>query len=133
MLKIIRCLLYSLAIFTGVAGLVAGGVPLAKYALQYLRDREYDYYFDANYLYPPGIIFLLSLLLLIFVHIGLMMGKGISPASSPKPDPSVKPAEAAPAPAGEISPPTKTAGTTAQAELETADKKLTRLLNQNKD
>jgi len=123
MLKIIRCLLYGLAITTGVAGLFAGGVPLAKFALQYLRDHEYGYYYDTNSLYLPEIVFLLSLSLLIFVHISFMIGKGIQPASPPKPD--------SPAPAGKIFQPADTAGTT--TDQETADEKLARLLNQKKD
>jgi hypothetical protein len=125
MLKIICRLLYGLAITTGVAGLFAGGVPLAKFALQYLRDHEYGYYYDTNSLYLPEIVFLLSLSLLIFVHIGLMVGKRIQPASPPKPD--------SPAPTDEISQPAGTAGTPAQTGQETADEKLARLLNQKKD
>lgn len=92
MLKIIRCVLYGLAISTGVAGLFVGGVPIAKYALERFRDSEYGYYYETNFLFSPEVIFLLSLILLIFVHIGLVVGKGIHVAGPTKSDSSAKPA-----------------------------------------
>jgi hypothetical protein len=120
--KIIRGLLYSLAISTGMAGLLAGGVPLAKFALQYLHDHEYGYYYDANSLYLPEIVFLLSVILLVFIHISFQIGKKIYPADPPKPESSAKPTENSTAPANDIFQPAKS-----------AEEKLARLLKQQRD
>src|ERR1017187_498115 len=131
MLKMIRCLLYGLAILSGVAGLFVGGTPLVKYMLQQWREHEYRGYYDTNYLNAPKIIFLLSLVLLIGVCIALALEKIIRPANPPVTVPPGK-KPVAPAPASEISPPTGAAETPAQP-VESADAKLTRLLNQKKD
>ena len=131
MLKIIRCLLYGLAILAGVAGLYDGGTPLVKNMLQQWREEEYRGYYDTGYLNSPRAIFLLSLILLVGVRICLALDKGIRliNASDTVP-PGKKPV--APAPDGNISPPAVTAEIPAQP-LESADAKLTRLLNQKKN
>ncbi|HTB83995.1 MAG TPA: hypothetical protein VK742_10105 [Candidatus Sulfotelmatobacter sp.] len=128
MLKIIRYVLYGLAILSGVAGLMVGGLPLAQFARERLQaeDSARDYY-DTTYLHAPEIIFLLSLILLVGVCIGLTLEKGISPANPPR---SEKPAElqrteaAAISAAGEIPAPQTS---------ESADEKLSRLLNREKE
>jgi len=131
MLKIIRCLLYGLAILTGVAGLFVGGTPLVTFVRERLRDYEYRGYYDTSYLHAPEIIFLLSLILLVGVRICLALAKGTRPANpSETVPPGKKPA--VPAPASEFSPPSGAAETPAPP-AETADAKLTRLLNQKKD
>ena len=135
MLKAIRCLLYGLAISSGVAGLFAGGIPLAKYAaFKWFHGPDSDLYDDPNYLFSPEVIFLLSLIVLIVAHASLVLG--IPPASLPKPGSSGKSTEDSPASASEISRPAKTTGTTVQTVQtvqETADEKLAQLLNQKKD
>jgi hypothetical protein len=131
MFKIIRCVLYSLAVLTGVAGLFVGGDPLVKYLWEMLHDSEYRSYYDTHYLNEPEIIFLLSLILLIGVRIAIALDKGIRPASPLEKDSSGKKL-VAPAPASEIASPFGTAETPAQP-VETADEKLTRLLNENKN
>ena len=134
MLKAIRCLLYGLAISSGVAGLFAGGVPLVKYAaFQWFHGPESDLYDDPNYLFSPEVIFLLSLIVLIVAHASLVLGRGIPPASLPKPGSSGKSTEDSPAPASEISRPAKLAGTIGRTAQEAADEKLAQLLNQKKD
>ncbi len=130
MLKVIRWLLYGLAILSGGAGLYGGGVPLAKYAFQRLRDPGYGYYFAPDFLFPPEAIFLLSLLLLMSVRIGFAIEKGIRPADVHTPVASRnQPNDSASA--NEIARPSKTVETSAP-DAETADEKLTRLLNQKK-
>jgi hypothetical protein len=131
MLKIIRCILYGLAITTGIAGLIIGGNPPAKYLWEMLRDSEYRNYYDTHNLNEPEMIFLLSLILLIGVRICLALDKGNRPANPAEAVPSGK-KPVAPAPANEISPPTVPPETPAQP-VESADKKLTRLLHQKRD
>jgi hypothetical protein len=126
MLKTIRWLLYGLAISTGVAGLLVGGVPLGKFAFEWLHDHEYGYYYDPNFLFSPEVIFILSVILLMFVYISHLVGKGIHINGETKSDPPPPPAEAAPATADKAAPP-------AAAPVQTADDKLARLLNQKKD
>jgi hypothetical protein len=130
MLKTIRCVLYGLAILTGVAGLFDSGTPLVKYMLQQWREHEYRGYYDTGYLNSPKIIFLLSLILLVCVRLSLALDKGIRPASPQNSIPSGKPTADTPALADEISQPPKAAISTMKTEQETADEKLTRLLNQ---
>ena len=125
MMKTIRRLLFGLAISTGVAGLVVGGVPLGKFAYEWLKDHEYGYYYDPNFLFSPEVIFILSVILLVFVYISHLVGKGIYIAGETPSDPPKPPAEAAPATADKAVPP-------AAAPVETADEKLARLLDQKK-
>jgi hypothetical protein len=131
MFKIIRCILYGLAITTGVAGLIIGGDPPAKYLWDMLRDYKYRDYYDTHYLNEPEMIFLLSLILLIGVRICFVLDKGIRPANPSEAVPSGK-KPVAPAPSNEISPPPMPPETPAQP-VESADKKLTRLLHPKKD
>ena len=131
MLKMIRCLLYGLAILAGVSGLFDGGMPLVKYMLQQWREHEYRGYYDTSYLNAPKIIFLLSLILLVGVRICLALDKGTRPVN-PSDTVSSEKKPVAPAPAGKISSPSATAEPSAPP-VESADAKLTRLLNQKKD
>jgi hypothetical protein len=129
--KTIRCLLYGLAMFTGVAGLFTGGDPLVKYLLEMWHDAQNNDYYDIHYLNEPEIIVLLSLILLVGVRIAMMLDKGIGPASPPN-IASSRTKPVAPALANEISAPSAIAETSTQP-VETADQKLTRLLKQEKD
>ena len=78
MLKIIRRLLYGLAILASATGLLLGGIPMVKSVVGVMRDDEYGYDFDITYLYAPAIIILLSMILLAFVQANFMIGKAIS-------------------------------------------------------
>ncbi len=129
MLKIIRTVLYGLASATGLAGVLVGGDPLVKYLWEMLHDSEYRYYYDTHYLYEPEIILLLSLILLIGVRICFALDKGMRPANPADAGPPGK-APVTPASANEISP---AAAETPAPPVESADEKLTRLLNPKKD
>lgn len=127
MLKIIRWILYSLAILTGVLGLIVGSIPLVKYVSEMLHGDEYSDFSDMRYLAEPEIILLLSLILLTGVRICLALDRKIPPAG---PADAIKKVEAfatakanilAPASSEPIAPP-----------AESPDEKLTRLLNQKK-
>jgi len=131
MFKFIRRLLYGLAVLSGVAGLLIGGLPLAQFARERLHtdDSARDYY-DTTYLHAPEIIFLLSLILLVCVCIALALEKGISPAEPTRSEATEKPPEpqrkeaAVTSISGENAPP---------PSKETADEKLSRLLNREKE
>jgi hypothetical protein len=114
-----------------VAGLCIGGDPLLKYVLEMWHDAQNNDYYDIHYLNEPGIIVLLSLVLLVGVRIAMTLDKGICHAS---PLNSVSPGakSIAPAPPGDISAPSTIPETT-MPPSETADQKLTRLLKQEKD
>jgi hypothetical protein len=131
MFKFIRRLLYGLAILSGVAGLLAGGLPLAQFARERLQaeDSARDYY-DTTYLHAPEIIFLLSLILLVGVCIGLALEKGISPAEPPRTGATEKPAELQRTEGADIS---ASKETPAPPPKETADDKLSRLVNREKE
>jgi hypothetical protein len=130
-LNLLRRVLYGAAIAAGVAGLIAGGDPIARYVLDELRDYQYhDYYETSNYLQEPEIIFLLSMILLVGVSIAIRLDKGIQPASVlPAASSTKEPGR----PAGtETVPPSGTAEVPTTPG-ETADEKLARLLNRNKN
>lgn len=129
MLKIIRHLLYGVAVLSGVAGLLVGGLPLAQFARERLHadDSARDYY-DTTYLHAPEIIFLLSLILLVCVCIALALEKGIGPVNPTKPVAPEKPAEPSQVRMEQIS-----ATTPGVVPSESADDKLTRLLNREKN
>lgn len=129
--KIILNILYGVATFTGVAGLFAGGVPLTKYALEILRDSEYLHYYDRTNLNESEMIFLLSLILLIGVRICSALENKTRPAN-PSDAASSGEKPVVPAPSKEISPLSGAAKTPSQP-MESADDKLTRLLNEKKD
>src|ERR1039457_263564 len=131
MFKITRYVLYNLAILTGAAGLFDGGTPLGKYMLQQWGEHANSGYYDTNSLNSPKIIFLLSLILLVGVRICLALDKGTRPVN-PFDTVSSGKKPVASAPAGKISSPSATAETSAPP-VETADAKLTRLLNQKED
>jgi hypothetical protein len=71
--RVLVFLLYGLAVLTGVAGLIIGGVPLVNYTLMRWRDPTYDYYSNYGMVSTAVNIVILSLLLLIFVHISHVM------------------------------------------------------------
>lgn len=60
-------LLYCLSLLVGLAGLVVGGCPVIEYVVQRLSG---SYNSDYDALFRFTVIFLLSLILLILVHLG---------------------------------------------------------------
>jgi hypothetical protein len=127
MLKIIHQILYGLAIFIGLLGLVIGGDPLVKYALEMWRDAQGGYYYDTHYLNEPEIIVLLSLILLVGVRIAMALDQGTQPSNSPAVEASRQKLIAA-VNDDAINAPLESREASAQP-VETADEKLTRLLN----
>ena len=128
MLKTIRGFLYGLAILAGVTGLIDGGIPLVKYAMELWRDPEYSSYYNTNELNAPKIILLLSLIFLACVRISLSLDRKISPAIPADP---IKKGDVC-ATAKEIIPNLASPETIAPP-AETPDERLTRLLSQKKD
>jgi hypothetical protein len=65
-----RFLLYCLSSVAGVVGLVVGGAPVIGYVVQRLSGS-----YTTNYeeLFPCAVIFFLSLILLILVHLGFRL------------------------------------------------------------
>ena len=126
MLKMIRCLLYGLATLAGVSGLVISGVPLVKYGLERLHDYESTSYYDTTYLHAPEIIFLLSLMLLVFVNIGLVIERRLGSVSVSNP---VMPGKTTPDPSAPVS--ETVSGSSAVPA--NPDSKLAHLLNPKKD
>jgi hypothetical protein len=79
--------LYVLAITTGVGGVLAGGIPLATYALARLKNPGFGYYANLPLISTAENTLIFSLMLLIFVHIGHVLGAGLR-RPAPKPDSS---------------------------------------------
>jgi len=89
MFRRLRFLLYCFAVFIGVAGLVEGGLPLAKYAYERLQGKYFDAYviLSAYDRFSSEVILILSLMLLIVVHIGHVLAGGLRFTKSDKPAP----------------------------------------------
>ncbi len=130
MTRILRGLLYWLAMVAGLIGLAAGGRLLIKYALARFKDPYFDSFSYNDLVFSGGVIFLISLMLLIFADLARTLGRafppgdakpGTLPAIPGETGKSVAPASpAAPAPAPE-------------ASRESADEKLARLLKQKEN
>jgi hypothetical protein len=125
MLKASVFLLYCLAVLTGVAGLFAGGYPLATYVLARWRSSAVDYELNFDFISKALDVFILSIILLIFVNISHVIccrfrRNSKKPVSSGrrKPDSSL--------PANSISQPAETSKE--QPAEETPDEKLARLI-----
>jgi hypothetical protein len=133
MLKLLRTLLYWLARVAGVIGLVAGGKSLGKYALARLNDPYFDSFSYNDLVFSGGVIFLLSLLVLIFADVGHSLGKNSRPFpaenSGEKAKPAPPPAKTT-GPAPLISP---APGSEPEGDRESADEKLERLLKQKNE
>jgi len=126
MLKIFIFMLYFLAVLTGVAGLIAGGVPLVNYALERWRDPEFDYYSNFGLVSTAGNIITLSLMLLIFVHVSYVIQRGFraTPKKPESPGRLQLNSSLSPDP---ISPPVEPQKK--QPAAETPDEKLARLID----
>jgi hypothetical protein len=128
MTRLLRRLLYWLALAAGLIGLAAGGRSLIKYALARFNDPYFDSFSYNDLVFSGGVIFLLSLILLVFTDLARTLGgawpPGATPGSTPKP-----PGEPAKA-ASPVSPSGPAQG--AEPDRVSANEKLARLLKQDK-
>ena len=123
-------LLYGLAILTGVTGLFAGGVPLATYIMLRLRNPAVDYesYFD--FISKALGIFMLSIILLIFVHVSYV----IRSRFHPKPKTPVSFDKQQPDASMLVKSTSQPAGNPKERSAEeTSDEKLARLISPKKE
>lgn len=130
MLRAVAFLLYSVAILTGVAGLIAGGIPLATYILARWRNPSVDYELNFDFISKALNVFMLSIILLIFVHVSHVIRSRFrnnpqKTVSSGKPQPDSSPqAKSIPQPAE---------AQKKQPVEETPDEKLARLITVKKE
>ena len=133
MAKIYRFLLLWLARLAGVVGLIAGGKSLAKYAVARFKDPYFDSFSYNDLVFSGGVIFLLSLLVLIFAEVGARLGRtGRSVPESPVAPPAptgVKPAR----PASWIAATGAGPEPEPVAEVESPDAKLARLVKHKEE
>jgi len=133
MATLYRFLLFWLARLAGVIGLVAGGKSLAKYAVARFKDPYFDSFSYNDLVFSGGVIFLLSLLVLIFTEVGASLGltgrSGLEIPVAPTVPTGGKPARS-PSPAA-------AAGTSPEpepvVEVESPDSKLARLVKHKED
>jgi hypothetical protein len=111
----------------GIVGLVTGGKSLVKYLLARFNDPYFDSFSYNDLVFSGGVIFLLSLILLIFTDLAHRLGGASLAAKPEKPGSSSKSAQEP------VQPATQT-GPASEPELnrESADEKLARLLKQTK-
>jgi len=111
MLRLSRFLLYCLAVFVGVAGLLEGGLPLLKYTIKRLEGNYFDAYvlLSSYDRFSSEVILILSLMLLIVVHIGHVLAgglrftkrdKAVSPETRASSTPRTPPQESSSSPSG---------------------------------
>ena len=128
MTKLFRGGIYWLALAAGGVGLVAGARALAKYIVARFNDPYFDSFSYNDLVFSGGVIFLLSLILLVFTDLARTLGgawpPGATPGSTPKP-----PGEPAKA-ASPVSPSGPAQG--AEPDRVSANEKLARLLKQDK-
>lgn len=133
MSRVLRFLLYWLAVLAGVTGVLVEGVSLLKNWKERLFDPDYSPLLSSYDFFSAEVIFLLSLVLLIAVHIGHVVGGGLHFSRSRKPAASGNQPGDAPPSADSASQSREPLGASAQTDKETADEKLTRLLKQKKE
>jgi len=128
MAKLYRFLLFWLARLAGVIGLFAGGKSLAKYAVARFKDPYFDSFSYNDLVFSGGVIFLLSLLVLIFAEVGRNLGRSGGAGAV------VAPVEEKPV---RKSPPAVVPGSPPVAEpaevAESPDEKLARLLKHKEE
>ena len=81
-----RFLLYCLSSVAGIVGLVVGGAPVIGHVVDRLFARSYSVNYDE--LFRSAVIFLLSLILLILVHLGHRLAGAFSVSLPKKPEAS---------------------------------------------
>ena len=133
MSKVPRLLLYWLATLAGLTGVLAEGISLLKNLKDKLFDPDYSLLLNSYDYFSAGVIFLLSLMLLILVHIGHVVAGGFHISGFRKQSDSVKlPGN----PSGAASLPPESGAAQMQMDKEnkeTADEKLSRLLKSKKE
>ena len=129
MKRLLRGALYWLAVPAGITGLVAGGKLLGKYVVARINDPYFDSFSYNDLVFSGGVVFILSLILLIFADIGHIIGKNLN-ATKPEKAESKAAAES-PRTAAQVSAPAPLPAPESEADRESADEKLTRLLKQN--
>ena len=131
MTRIFRTVVFWLARVAGIVGLVAGGKSLAKYVVAWIKDPYFDSFSYNDLVFSGGVIFLLSLMVLIFADVGRV----VCSERSIQGDPTSLPGKAggSTSKALEITAaPASSPGTEAVVDRETADEKLARLLKAKK-
>jgi len=131
MSRIPRFLIYWLAVLAGVTGVLVEGVSLVKNWMQQFNP-EYSYLLSAYDFFSAEVIFLLSLMLLIVVHIGHVVGGGLHISKSKEPVSPGKQRGDSSVSAGSTSQSSELPEAQKQTDQETADEKLTRLLSHEK-
>lgn len=133
MSRVPRLLLYWLAVLAGVTGVLVEGISLLKSWKERLFDPDYSLLLSSYDFFSAEVIFLLSLMLLVVVHIGHVIGGGFHISRSKKPVSPGKQQGDSPSTTGLNSQSSEPLGAQAQTDKETADEKLTRLLKQKKE
>lgn len=132
MLRVIRFLLYWLAVLAGVTGVLVEGISLLKNWMERFNP-DYSPLLSSYDFFSAEVIFLLSLILLIVVHIGHVVGGGLHISRSRKPVlPGKQPGDSSLS-AGLTSQSLEPPGAQAQTDKETADEKLAQLLKQGRE
>ena len=133
MAKTYRFILIWLARLAGVIGLVAGGKSLTKYAVARFKDPYFDSFSYNDLVFSGGVIFLLSLLVLILAEVGASLGQAGRSGPEGRAD-SHGPAGSKPArvpgpasPAGAVTVPEPV------EEVESPDSKLARLVKHKEE
>ena len=67
-MKPFRFLLYCLSTVAGLTGLLVGGLPVLRHVVDRLFSRSYSIVYDE--FFRSTVIFFLSLILLVLVHLG---------------------------------------------------------------
>ena len=127
MTKLFRGALYWLALAAGGVGLVAGARALAKYIVARFNDPYFDSFSYNDLVFSGGVIFLLSVILLVLAELARTLGRAFPPAQSEKPGAAPRPGGGGIPVAGPTSPAPE-----AEPDRESADEKLARLLKQKK-
>ena len=137
MFRIFSFLLYCLAVFIGVAGLLEGGLPLLQYTIERLEGKYFDAYalLSSYDRFSSEVILILSLMLLIVVHIGHVLAGGLRLTKTEKPVPlRAQPAGAPPPPQKETSSPLPPPGQSqAAAGMDQANERLASLIKKPDD
>ena len=130
MKRVLRSLLYWIAVLAGITGLVAGGKSLGKYALARMNDPYFDSFSYNDLVFSGGVIFLLSLILLIFADVGSTLSRTFNPPKPKKADATSKKSSGSSKTTGPGTLPTQAPEPEDQSDQESADEKLARLLKQ---
>jgi len=122
--------LYWLAWLAGCVGLVAGGRSLGRYVFARFNDPYFDSFSYNDLAFSGGVIFLLSLILLLFAELARSLGGAFLSAKPEKP--GSLPKLTIPA-APSLASAAQTPAPEAAADRESADEKLARLLKQKNE